>query len=65
MSAEYDVLRGDSEQHGRRLNEADVLAEASCWPGHIHGSHEMTAVLPSARAWQTKVESYLREANGT
>jgi acetyl esterase len=63
MSAEYDVLRDDSERYARRLDEAGTPAEAICWPGHIHGSHEMTAVLPSARAWQAKVEAFLREAN--
>jgi acetyl esterase len=62
MSAEYDVLRDDGELYARRLNEAGTLAEVICWPGHIHGSHEMTAVLPSAREWQAKVESFLRES---
>jgi acetyl esterase len=57
------VLRDDGGLYGRRLNEAGTPAQAICWAGHIHGSHEMTAVLPSARAWQANVESYLREAN--
>jgi acetyl esterase len=63
MTAEYDVLRDDGELYGRRLNEAGIPAGTICWSGHIHGSHEMTAVLPSARDWQATVESYLREAN--
>lgn len=64
MTSEYDVVRDDGELYARRLNEAGTSAEVICWPGHIHGSHEMTAVLPSARAWQAKVEAFLREAHG-
>jgi acetyl esterase len=63
MTAEFDVLRDDGELYARRLNEAGTPAKAICWSGHIHGSHEMTAVLPSARDWQASVESFLREAN--
>lgn len=63
MSAEFDVLRDDGELYARRLNQAGTPAEAICWSGHIHGSHEMTAVLPSAREWQAGVEAFLREAN--
>ncbi len=63
MTAEFDVLRDDGELYARRLNEAGNPAEVICWPGHIHGSHEMTAVLHSARDWQAKVESFLRQAN--
>ena len=65
MTAEYDVLRDDGDLYGRRLNEAGTPARAIWWAGHIHGSHEMTAMLPSARAWQAKAQSYLREANNT
>lgn len=63
MTAEFDVLRDDGELYARRLNEAGTPAEAICWPGHVHGSHEMTAVLSSARDWQARVESFLRKAN--
>jgi len=65
MTAEYDVLRDDGDLYGRRLNEAGTPARAIWWAGHIHGSHEMTAMLPSGRAWQAKAQSYLREANNT
>lgn len=63
MSAEFDVLRDDGELYARRLHQAGSPAEAICWAGHIHGSHEMTAVLASARDWQASVESFLSEAN--
>jgi acetyl esterase len=62
MTAECDVLC-DGELYSRRLNEAGTPARANCRAGHIHGSREMTAVLPSAGAWQANVESYLRETN--
>jgi acetyl esterase len=61
MTAEYDVLRDDGEAYGRRLVEAGVPAEVVCWEGHVHGSHEMTAVLESARRWQDRVAGFLRD----
>jgi acetyl esterase len=63
MTAEYDVLRDDGAMYARRLSGAGVRAEVICWAGHVHGSHEMTAMVPSAQDWQARVESFLREAN--
>lgn len=60
LAAEYDVLRDDGDLFVRRLTEAGVPAEFVCWPGHIHGSHEMTKMLPSAREWQDKANDFLR-----
>ncbi|WP_219470921.1 alpha/beta hydrolase [Nonomuraea rhizosphaerae] len=62
MTAEYDILREDGERYGRRLERAGVPAEVICWPGHVHGSHEMTAALESARQWQSRVAVFLRDA---
>ncbi|MQA97142.1 MAG: alpha/beta hydrolase fold domain-containing protein [Streptosporangiales bacterium] len=60
MTAEYDVLRDEGEAYGERLEQAGVPAEVTRWAGHVHGSHEMTAVLESARAWQDRVAAFLR-----
>lgn len=64
MTAEYDVLRGDGERYGDRLTAAGVPAEVVRWAGHVHGSHEMTKVAPSARDWQARVEGFLRHHLG-
>jgi acetyl esterase len=61
MTAEYDILRDDGAAYARRLSEAGVPSELICWPGHVHGSHEMTAMLQSARDWQAREASFLRD----
>ncbi|MBB6551874.1 alpha/beta hydrolase [Nonomuraea rubra] len=60
MVAEYDILRDEGEAYGQALRREEVPAEVICWPGHVHGSHEMTAVLASAREWQACVATFLR-----
>ncbi|MEO3829563.1 alpha/beta hydrolase [Actinomadura sp. B10D3] len=59
MTAEFDILRDDGAAYGRRLTEAGVPAEVVQWDGHVHGSHEMTAILESARRWQAHVAGFL------
>ncbi|MEU5878464.1 alpha/beta hydrolase [Spirillospora sp. NPDC047279] len=61
MTAEFDILRDDGTAYGERLGRAGVQAEVVCWDGHVHGSHEMTAMLESARHWQAQVADFLRE----
>lgn len=61
MTAEYDILRPEGEAYGQALRRDGVPAEVICWPGHVHGSHEMTAVLESAREWQSRVASFLSD----
>lgn len=60
MTAEFDILRDDGAAYARRLVEAGGSAELVEWAGHVHGSHEMTAVLESARDWQARVAAFLR-----
>ncbi|SFP57016.1 acetyl esterase [Actinomadura madurae] len=59
MTAEFDILRDDGAAYGRRLTAAGVPAEVVQWDGHVHGSHEMTAILESARRWQAHVAEFL------
>jgi acetyl esterase len=61
MTAEFDILRDDGAAYGRRLTEAGVPAEVIQWAGHVHGSHEMTAPLETARQWQAQVAEFLTE----
>lgn len=60
MTAEHDVLRGDGRFFAERLAAAGVAVTLHEWPGHVHGSHDMTAVVPSARDWQAEVDAFLR-----
>jgi acetyl esterase len=60
MTAELDILRDDGAAYARRLVEAGGSAEVVEWAGHVHGSHEMTATLDSAREWQARVAAFLR-----
>lgn len=62
MTAEFDVLRGDGRAYAERLAAAGVAVTLHEWPGHVHGSHDMTAVVPSARDWQAEVDAFLRTA---
>lgn len=64
MTAEHDVLRGDGRAYADRLAAAGVPVTLHEWPGHVHGSHDMTAVVPSARDWQAEVDAFLRAAVG-
>jgi acetyl esterase len=62
MTAEYDLLRDEGEAYGELLRRAGGSAEVIRWAGHVHGSHEMSAVLESAREWQSRVAGFLRDA---
>jgi acetyl esterase len=64
MTAEFDILRDDGSAFGRRLTAAGVPAEVVQWDGHVHGSHEMTAILESARRWQAHVARFLTGRHG-
>lgn len=61
MTAEYDILRDDGQAYGRRLSQAEGSADVIRWPGHVHGSHEVTAVAECAREWQSRVAAFLRD----
>ncbi|WP_433334361.1 alpha/beta hydrolase [Spirillospora sp. CA-294931] len=64
-TAEYDLLRDGAERYGARLRDAGVPVTVTRWAGHIHGSHEMTALIPSSRDWHERNEEFLRERLGT
>lgn len=59
MTAEFDVLRGDGRAYADRLAAGTPVTHHE-WPGHVHGSHDMTAVVASARDWQAEVDAILR-----
>ena len=62
LTAEYDPLRDEGEEYGRRLQAAGVPAKVSCYDGMIHGFTFFTKVLPAAREARTEVIAALRRA---
>ena len=62
LTAEYDPLRDEGEEYGRRLQAAGVPATVSRYDGMIHGFTFFTKVLPAAREGRTEVIAALRRA---
>lgn len=63
LSAEYDLLRDDGPAYARVLRAAGTPAFASVRPGHVHVSHGLTALMPSAAQWRDDVLAALRSAH--
>ena len=62
ITAEYDPLRDEGEEYGRRLQAAGVPATVSRYDGMIHGFDFFTKVLPAARECREEVIAALRRA---
>ena len=62
LTAEYDPLRDEGEEYGRRLQAAGVPATVSRYDGMIHGFTFFTKFLPAAREGRTEVIAALRRA---
>ena len=62
LTAEYDPLRDEGEEYGRRLQAAGVSATVSRYDGMIHGFTLFTKVLPAAREGRAEVIVALRRA---
>ena len=62
MTAEYDPLRDEGEEYGRRLQAAGVPATVSRYDGMVHGFIFFTKFLPAAREGRTEVIAALRRA---
>ncbi len=62
MTAEWDPLRDGGEAYADRMRQAGVAVDLVRGAGHLHATCSLTAVLPSARAWQTICADHLRRA---
>jgi acetyl esterase len=60
VTAEYDVLRDEAEDFGRRLAAAGVPTEVRRFPGMLHGFYEYRAVVDAADAVWTLVAEAIR-----
>ncbi|MFB3112757.1 MAG: alpha/beta hydrolase fold domain-containing protein [Gemmatimonadales bacterium] len=62
LTAEYDPLRDEGEEYGRRLQAAGVPATVSRYDGMIHGFTFFTKLVPAAREGRAEVIGALRGA---
>ncbi len=62
LTAEYDPLRDEGEEYGRRLQTAGVQVTVSRYDGMIHGFTFFTKVLSEARDGRTEVIAALCRA---
>jgi len=60
LTAECDPLADDGRRYADRLTDAGVAVSFVEHAGHVHGSHALTALLPSARAWRDEVIEAVR-----
>jgi acetyl esterase len=52
FTAECDPLTDDGSRYATRLSEAGVAVRHQQFPGQVHGSHTLTKLMPTARAWR-------------
>jgi acetyl esterase len=51
LACEVDLVRDDCERYAKRLIEAGGEATWRVYPGLLHGTQELTLLLPSAKEW--------------
>jgi acetyl esterase len=62
LTCEFDPLRDEGEEYGRRLAAAGVPVTVSRYAGHVHSSTYATRILPSARRYVAEACAALRAA---
>jgi acetyl esterase len=60
LAADVDPLRDDARRYAERLIAVGVPADYRVFGGIVHGTEDFTALLPSAREWQTVCAIALR-----
>jgi acetyl esterase len=63
LTAGLDPLREEGEEFVRRLRAAGVVAEATRYPGALHGSPILTATWPTARRWHDDILAILADVH--
>jgi acetyl esterase len=62
LTCEFDPLRDEGNDYATKLAAAGVQVTNRCYPGLIHGSFSMMALIPSAKAMMQDGCGALREA---
>jgi acetyl esterase len=52
LTAECDPLTDDGSRYATALAQAGVSVRHQQFAGHVHGSHTLTNLLPTARTWR-------------
>jgi acetyl esterase len=65
VTAEFDPLRDEGEEYGRRLREAGVPAEVRRYDGMIHGFFGLTGIVDKADEALGEACSWLRRMLAT
>jgi acetyl esterase len=64
LTCEFDPLRDEGNDYAAKLAAAGVRVTNRCYPGLIHGSFSMLALIPAATAMMDDTCSAIREAIG-
>ena len=62
ITAEYDPLRDEGEEYGRRLRTAGVPATVSRYDGMIHSFFSMSSILDKGKQAISEASAALRHA---
>jgi acetyl esterase len=62
LTCEFDPLRDEGNDYAAKLAAAGVQVTNRCYPGLIHGSFSMMALIPSAKVMMQDACGALREA---
>jgi acetyl esterase len=63
MTCEFDPLRDEGVAYAEKLEAAGVTVQRVMLEGHVHGSHAMTRLLPSLRAYLAATTAAVRAAH--
>jgi acetyl esterase len=64
FTSECDPLTDDGSRYATLLSEAGVPVRHKQFPGHVHGSHTLTRLMPTARAWRDSLLEAIGDSLG-
>ena len=61
ITAEYDVLRDEGEEYGKRLADAGVRTKVTRYDGMHHGFFQMCGLVDKAKQALDEASAWLKE----
>ncbi|GAA0673046.1 alpha/beta hydrolase [Streptomyces thermocarboxydovorans] len=61
LTNEYDTLRDEAEDYGRRLAAAGVETTVSRFDGMVHGVYWMSAAIPRQKEYRDAISAFLKD----